>query len=166
MIGATSPLARISVSAATAPAVMVAVFLLLAGHNRPGGGFAAGLLVGAVIVVRAVAGLSRPIRATPFLGIGGLIVGATAIAPLLWGDVLLDQVVIDTDVAILGTLKTGSALVFDIGVVAIVVGLILAVLDAFGTTAFIDPPDTQSDTAELRADRDPDAAAEPEGDRT
>ena len=112
-------------------AALIAVYLLLAGHNRPGGGFAAGLLVGAIVVVRAAAGMKRPTRAAPFLGAGGLIVGLTAVAPLLWGDVLLDQVVVEREVALFGTLKTGTALVFDIGVVAIVIGLVVALLDAF-----------------------------------
>lgn len=147
MISATSPIGRISVSAATPLLAMMAVFLLLAGHNRPGGGFAAGLLTGAIVVVRAVAGLSRPTRATPFLGAGGLIIGLTAVAPLLWGDVFLDQVVIETDVPVLGTLKSGSALVFDIGVVAIVIGLIIAVLDAFGTSRLIDVSEPPHDAA-------------------
>lgn len=153
---AMSPIVKMSVSAATPVAAMVAMFVLLAGHNRPGGGFAAGLLAGAIVVVRTVAGLSRPPRATPFLAVGGLIVGLTALAPILWGDTVLDQVVIDEDIPILGTLKTGSALVFDIGVVAIVVGLVIAVVDGFNASRAIGPdadegPDAIPAPAEPRA---------------
>jgi multisubunit Na+/H+ antiporter MnhB subunit len=129
--GRMSPVVTLGVNMITPFIVLIAVYITLAGHNRPGGGFAAGLLLGGVIVLRAVTGLRRPSNSSGLLGVGGLIVAATAIAPLFWGDVLLDQVVIDESAGALGTLKTGTALVFDIGVVAIVVGLVVAALDGF-----------------------------------
>ena len=111
---------------------MVAAFLLFAGHNRPGGGFAAGLLLGAVVALRSAAGLQRPTHALGLLGAGGLLAGLVAVAPLLWGDGVLDQIVVEGTLPILGKVKSGSALPFDIGVTLIVVGLIVAVLDGFG----------------------------------
>ena len=117
--GQTSPVVALSVRMVTPFVLLIAVYITLAGHNRPGGGFAAGLLIGAVIVLRSVAGLRRPTNGIGLLAIGGLIVVVTAIAPMFWGDVLLDQVVIERSVGALGTLKTGTALVFDLGVVAI-----------------------------------------------
>ena len=58
MIARTSPIVRLSVRAITPIALLIAAFVLFAGHNQPGGGFAAGLLLGAVIVLRTVAGLT------------------------------------------------------------------------------------------------------------
>ena len=52
-----------------------------------------------------------------------------AIAPFLWGDSILDQQVISAQLPILGKVKSGTALLFDIGVTAIVVGLVVALLD-------------------------------------
>ena len=129
--GQMSPAVALSVKFVSPFVVLVAVYITLAGHNRPGGGFAAGLLLGAMIVLRTVAGLRHPSNGRRLLAVGGLIVVATAIAPLIWGDVFLDQVVISESAGALGTLKTGSALVFDVGVVAIVVGLVVAALDGF-----------------------------------
>jgi multisubunit Na+/H+ antiporter MnhB subunit len=136
MIARTSPIVKLAIQAASPIAVLIAAFALFAGHNRPGGGFAAGLLLGAIVVLRTVAGLQQPRHAFTLLAIGGVIVGATAIAPLLWGDVLLDQALFEwTDVALLGTVKTGTSLVFDVGVTAVVVGLVVAVLDGLGATS-------------------------------
>jgi hypothetical protein len=57
---------------------------------------------------------------------------------MLWGQPLLDQVVVSRQVPLLGKVKTGSALIFDLGVVAVVVGLVIAVLDGFGAASLVD----------------------------
>jgi multicomponent Na+:H+ antiporter subunit B len=72
------------------------------------------------------------------LSIGGVTAGLVAIAPVLWGDPLLDQVVVTWDVPVLGTVKTGTALLFDLGVVAIVVGLVVALLDGLDAPSLVD----------------------------
>ena len=56
------------------------------------------------------------------------------LAPLFGGQVLLDQVVWEATLPVLGKVKGGSALVFDLGVTLIVVGLVLAVLEGLGAT--------------------------------
>ncbi|TFH21204.1 MAG: hypothetical protein E4H05_00595 [Acidimicrobiales bacterium] len=145
MIARTSPIVRLAVRAVTPIALLIAIYVLFAGHNQPGGGFAAGLLLGAVIVLRTVAGIQAPRHAVLLLAVGGVIVGLEAIGPLLWGEPLLDQVIISRDVPLLGKVKTGSALVFDLGVVAVVVGLVMAVLDGFGATSLVDRRRTTSD---------------------
>lgn len=131
MIARTSPIVALAVRAVTPIALLIAAYALFVGHNQPGGGFAAGLLLGAVLVLRTVAGLQQPRYAAVFLAVGGVIVGVDAVAPLFWGEPLLDQVVVSWDAPVLGKVKTGSALVFDLGVVAVVVGLVLALLDGF-----------------------------------
>lgn len=127
-----SPAIGLGVRAVTPLALLAAVHLFFAGHNRPGGGFAAGLVIGAVIGLRMVAGLPFPRRPGRFLAAGALVAGLTALAPVLWGDPLLDQVVADVTVPLLGKIKSGTALAFDAGVVLIVVGLVVAVLDGLG----------------------------------
>ena len=138
MIARTSPIVSLAVRAVTPIALVVAAYVLFAGHNQPGGGFAAGLMIGAIVVLRTLAGLQQPRHAVLWLSVGGVTAGLLAIAPLLWGEPLLDQVVVTRDVPVLGTLKTGSALLFDLGVVGIVVGLVLALLDGLDAQALVD----------------------------
>jgi len=138
MIASTSPIVSLAVRAVTPVALVVAAYVLFAGHNQPGGGFAAGLMLGAIIVLRTVAGIQQPRHATVWLSVGGVVAGLVATAPLLWGEPLLDQVVVSWDIPLLGTVKTGSALVFDLGVVAVVVGLVIALLDGLDVTSLVD----------------------------
>lgn len=139
MIATRSPIVRLGIRAASPLALVVAVFLFFAGHNRPGGGFAAGLVLGAVVALRAVAGLPLPFRAAALLATGGVVAGAVALAPVVAGDLLLDQVVVEATVPLLGTVKSGTALVFDAGVTLIVVGLVIAVLEGLGATELATP---------------------------
>ena len=148
MIATRSPIVRLGIRAASPLALMVAVFLFFAGHNRPGGGFAAGLVLGAVIALRTVAGLQRPAGGLNTVAVGGVIAGAVALAPTLGGGVLLDQIVLDVSVPVLGTIKSGSALVFDAGVALIVVGIVLAVLDGLGATDLAAPAEPDPNAAE------------------
>ena len=129
MIRGRSPVVRNAIRTASPLALMVAAFLFFAGHNQPGGGFAAGLVIGAVVALRTVTGLSRPQDATRWFAVGIGLVTVIALAPLLGGEPLLDQVVITEELPLLGKVKSGSALAFDAGVTAIVVGLFIAVFD-------------------------------------
>lgn len=128
----SSPAIQLGVRAASPLALLVAAYLFFAGHNRPGGGFAAGLVIGAVMGLRMVAGLPFPNRPSWFLASGAVLASVTALAPLLWGDPFFDQAVVEWTVPVLGKIKSGSAAVFDAGVVLIVVGLVVAVLDGLG----------------------------------
>lgn len=139
MIATRSPIVRLGVQAASPLALVVAVFLFFAGHNRPGGGFAAGLVLGAVVALRAVAGLQRPARAVALLAAGGIIAGGVALAPVVAGDLLLDQFVVETTLPLLGNVKSGTALVFDAGVTLIVVGLVVAVVEGLGAADLATP---------------------------
>ncbi len=130
MIASRSIVVRTGIRVASPLALLVALYLFFAGHNQPGGGFAAGLVIGAVVALRAIVGLVVPRRPSWILALGGTIAGAVAVAPLLFGESLLDQVVVEGEVPILGKVKSGSALVFDLGVTILVVGLIVAVLEA------------------------------------
>lgn len=132
MIAERSVVVRTGIQLASPLAVVVAAYLFFAGHNQPGGGFAAGLVLGAVVALRIVVGLPSPRRPLVLLATGGLVAGLVAVAPVLVGEELLDQIVVDGDVPVLGTVKTGSALLFDLGVTMIVVGLVVAVLQSLG----------------------------------
>lgn len=132
MIGTRSPVVRLGIRAASPLAVMVGIYLLFAGHNQPGGGFAAGLVLGAVVALRTVAGLQRPEHASGLIVVGITTMCAMAVLPITWGGTLLDQQIVSTTLPLLGKIKTGTALPFDIGVTAVVIGLIVALLDGLG----------------------------------
>lgn len=132
MIATRSPIVQTGVRAATPLALLVAAYLFFAGHNQPGGGFAAGLVLGALVALRAVAGIERRIGPAPLLSVGIVVACLVGIVPMVAGEPLLDQVVVERDLPLLGTVKSGSALVFDFGVTLVVVGLVMAVVDGLG----------------------------------
>ncbi len=129
MIPVRTPVVVQAIRVASPLALLIGSYLFFAGHNQPGGGFAAGLVIGAVVALRVIVGLPRPRDAARWFAVGSLLIGIVALAPLLGGEPLLDQVVIERDLPLLGKVKSGSALVFDAGVTAIVVGLFIAVFD-------------------------------------
>jgi multicomponent Na+:H+ antiporter subunit A len=71
--------------------IVVSIYLLFAGHNLPGGGFAGGLVAGMALVMRYVAGgryelgAAAPTDAGRLLGGGMTLAVATAVVPLLFG---------------------------------------------------------------------------------
>ena len=133
MISVHSPIVAVGVRAVTPLAVVVAAYLFFAGHNQPGGGFSAGLVLGAVLSLRTVAGLYEPVNGSKLMAAGIMVAAAVALAPAAFGDGMLDMVVWSGDLPLLGKVKTGTAAIFDVGVVLIVVGLVDAVLDGLGT---------------------------------
>ena len=123
-------------------AVMIgSLWLLFAGHNQPGGGFVGGIIAGAAVSLRYVAGgiaeVRRLSRGRPwmFLGVGMLISVTTAIVPLLFGGEVLETGSFTLDLALLGSVKVTSALAFDIGVYLAVLGLALMMFESFGDDA-------------------------------
>ncbi len=148
MIDGSTSIIRLGIRAASPFAAIVGCYLLFAGHNNPGGGFAAGLVFGAVLALRTIAGFLRPTYGITLVAAGVFVVAGVALMPLLWGDLLFDQQVLSLEVPLLGKIKTGSALVFDVGVAAIVVGTVVAVLDGLGATEFAADQPAPSDHRE------------------
>ncbi len=118
--------------------LLASVYLLVAGHNHPGGGFVGGLVAGAGVAVRyitsgidGVRSLAR-VRPWTILGTGLLVASLTATVPLLFGDAPLEAGTWEFEVAVFGHVKLSSVLAFDIGVYLVVVGLVLMVFEAFG----------------------------------
>jgi multicomponent Na+:H+ antiporter subunit A len=144
MMPLDSPVVRLGVQAASPFALVVGTYLLFAGHNQPGGGFAAGLVFGAVVTLRTLSGLQRPSHAVELISAGVVVVCVVALVPMVWGDLPLDQQVVSATVPVIGKVKTGTALPFDIGVTAIVVGLVIALLDGLSTVRVDRGPEPSS----------------------
>ena len=115
------------------------LFLLLSGHNQPGGGFAGGLVAGLALVVRYLAGGRYELdEAAPFdaglvVGLGLLVAVASALAPLAFGGTILETTTVDFTLPPWGEVHLVTSLFFDIGVYLIVVGMMLDIVRSLGT---------------------------------
>jgi multicomponent Na+:H+ antiporter subunit A len=122
-------------------ATLVAVYVTSRGHNAPGGGFAGGLILGAVFVLQYLTGREPLLRGRPvrhpetLLGLGLLLALATTIAPLAVDAAPLESHIWSLQVPVIGGVKIVSSMFFDLGVFLVVVSVVLMVLQAFGTRA-------------------------------
>lgn len=109
--------------------LLFSIFLLLRGHNEPGGGFVGGLVAASAFVLYAIAfdvdSARRALGAEPhlYIGIGLLLAVASGLVPVfmglpfmtgLWGYVPLPGG---------AELELGTPLFFDIGVYLAVMGV-------------------------------------------
>jgi multicomponent Na+:H+ antiporter subunit A len=119
--------------------VVFSIYLLFAGHNNPGGGFAAGLVTGVALMVRYLAGgryeldEAAPVEAGTLLGLGLFVATAAGLLPLAFGGVVLQSAILDLHVPGLGSTHLVTSLFFDIGVYLVVVGLMLDLLRSLGS---------------------------------
>ena len=115
------------------------LFLLFAGHNQPGGGFAGGLVAGLALVVRYLAGgryeldEAAPFDAGLLVGLGLLVAVGSALAPLAFGGTVLETTAVDFTLPPWGEVHLVTSLFFDIGVYLIVVGMMLDIVRSLGT---------------------------------
>ncbi|MFA5607793.1 MAG: Na+/H+ antiporter subunit A [Leucobacter sp.] len=118
--------------------ILLSVYLLLTGHNTPGGGFAGGLVAGLALVARYLAGgrhelgATVPLDAGRILGTGLAIAVSMAIIPMFFGQSPLASAWVDVDLGPFGTLPLVTSTLFDVGVYLVVFGLILDVLRSLG----------------------------------
>ncbi|OMH34353.1 Na+/H+ antiporter subunit A [Tersicoccus sp. Bi-70] len=118
--------------------VLFSVFLLLNGHNAPGGGFAGGLVAGLALAVRYLAGgryelaEATVLTAGQLLGVGLTIACVSGVLPLFFGGEVFQTAIIEMDWIVFGHVKLVTSTLFDIGVYLVVVGLVLDVLRSLG----------------------------------
>ncbi|WP_204300504.1 Na+/H+ antiporter subunit A [Actinoplanes campanulatus] len=118
--------------------MLLSVYLLLTGHDTPGGGFTGGLVAGLALTVRYLAGgryelaAAAPVDAGAVLGAGLLVAVGTGAGALVLGGQVLQSAVLDLHVPLLGEVHVVTSTLFDIGVYLIVVGLVLDVLRSLG----------------------------------
>ncbi|WP_040167840.1 Na+/H+ antiporter subunit A [Microbacterium gorillae] len=118
--------------------IVVSIFLLFAGHNMPGGGFAGGLVAGMALVMRYIAGgpyelgAAAPTDAGRLLGSGMLIAVGTAVVPLFFGQSPLTSTFWEAEIPVIGHVEFATSTIFDIGVYLVVIGLVLDVLRSLG----------------------------------
>jgi multicomponent K+:H+ antiporter subunit A len=124
-------------------AALAAVYLFLRGHNLPGGGFIAGLVLAAAIVVTRVAGGS-PLPKAPglaystWVGVGLAAAGLTGIGSWALGYPFLTSAYGHPVLPLVGEVPLATAGLFDLGVFLTVVGATLLLLMVPGLLE--DPP--------------------------
>ena len=119
-------------------ALLLALYLLLRGHNAPGGGFVAGLLTSAALILQYIAHGRRWAAARLRLvylrwaGAGVALAVVTGIASWLFGAPFLTSAIVHWQVPLIGEIELASAMLFDSGVYAAVVGVTLLILSHLG----------------------------------
>ncbi|MBA8989513.1 multicomponent Na+:H+ antiporter subunit A [Curtobacterium pusillum] len=147
--------------------VVLSVYLLFAGHNAAGGGFAGGLVAGIALAARYLAGgpaelgAAAPVRAGRLLGLGVATAAITALVPMFFGKDALYSEFFEATVPVLGHVEFVTATFFDIGVYLVVVGLVLDVLRSLGAEV-----DRQRLEDATTPSRDTFESAAPEGSAT
>jgi len=117
--------------------LIVAAFLLLRGHDLPGGGFSAGMVVAIGVLLQYIIGGAewtedrlRFLRPVAWIGTGLLLATGTGLAAMFFGKPFLTTYFAYAELPLIGKVPTASALIFDIGVFALVVGATLLMLVA------------------------------------
>lgn len=111
-----------------------AVYILLAGHNHPGGGFIAGLITASAFVLLYIAfgqqfvqaGLPLDFKKMSAAGI--LISVVTGAGALLFGEPFLRHGVATVHVPAFGGVDIATAMIFDLGVYFAVVGTTMTII--------------------------------------
>ena len=116
--------------------IVVAAYIFLRGHDLPGGGFAAGIAMAIGFLLQYMAGGTRwvedrlrilPVR---WIAAGLLMAGLTGLVPWLFGLPFLTSYFQYVDIPYIARMPAASALFFDLGVFALVVGATVLILIA------------------------------------
>src|SRR5690606_34868473 len=107
---------------------VLAVYLFVRGHDDPGGGFAAGVAMAIAFILQYMARGARwveeRLRVLPvrWIGAGLLVAVSTGAGAWLFGRPLLKSYYERVDFPLLGSVPVASAMLFDLGVLLLVVG--------------------------------------------
>jgi len=155
-------------------AVMVALYIFLRGHNQPGGGFIAGLVVAIAILMQYMASgfnfADQRMRADhhSMIGAGILIAALTGLGALAFGAPFLTSAFDYFTLPAIGEFELATAILFDIGVALTVIGavmLALAQLSQAAQRAEKQPPSEAREAMDVDPARNEPAAEPTEGGR-
>jgi len=140
--GDIHPLMMVVLTRVTMPVVlMVGFYIFLRGHNEPGGGFIAGLVVSIAVVMQymasgfswASARLRYPYHGV--IGAGVLIAGLTGIGSWFFGKPFLTSDFTYVRIPPFEKFELATATLFDLGVFLAVVGAVMLSLESFSRLA-------------------------------
>ena len=134
-IGAPTEHLEILFRAFTRPIIYVLVLLglhlFLRGHNAPGGGFIAGLVVAVAALLSRIV-LDKPLMrfsANAIIPWGLLLAFATGVVPLFFGLPFLKSAHDHVTWPLIGEFEWATAVLFDAGVFIVVVGTTLTIIE-------------------------------------
>ncbi len=119
-------------------ALLVSAYILLRGHNLPGGGFIAGLVTAVALIMQYLANgvawthARLPANMHPLIGAGLTIATLTGLASLAFGHPFLTSTFGHLHWPLVGEFELASAMAFDLGVYLVVVGATLLILIHLG----------------------------------
>jgi multicomponent K+:H+ antiporter subunit A len=119
-------------------ASVIAVYLFMRGHNEPGGGFVAGLVLSTAFILQYIVSgtqwveANMQLRPQRWIAAGLLTATATGLGSFWFGYPFLTTHTAHLDLPLLGEIHVASALFYDIGVFTLVVGATLLILTALG----------------------------------
>lgn len=111
-----------------------AVYLLLAGHNSPGGGFVGGLMTsGAILLMNMAYGFNvvrkvLPINFVNLIPIGLAVAVGTSVGSFLFQQPFLSHTYGYFRFPIFGEIELATAMIFDLGVYLTVVGVMMTII--------------------------------------
>ncbi len=115
-------------------AMMVGLYIFLRGHNAPGGGFIAGLVVSIALLMQYMASgfewadQRRRIDEHALIGCGVIIAALTGVGSLFFGAPLFSSAFGYVTLPVIGTFELATAMLFDIGVAMTVIGATMLAL--------------------------------------
>lgn len=120
------------------PVLMLSVYLLLCAENLPGGGFVGGLVAGVALTIRYLAGgrheldAAAPLHPGFLTGLGLFLSTGIALLGLVDGTVL-HAWTWHGHLPLIGDWHAGTAVLFDLGVYLLVLGVVLDIVRALGS---------------------------------
>jgi NADH:ubiquinone oxidoreductase subunit 5 (chain L)/Multisubunit Na+/H+ antiporter, MnhA subunit len=136
--------------------IVAAIYMLLRGHDLPGGGFIAGIVMSLAFILQYLAGGTRwveeRLRILPVLWIGwGLLLALlTGLGAMLLGAPFLTSAFAYADIPFIGKVPMATALIFDLGVFALVVGAVVLMLVALAHQSIRRPKPAGSSKPKVR----------------
>jgi multicomponent K+:H+ antiporter subunit A len=127
--------------------VLYSLHLMLRGHNAPGGGFIAGLMTAAALVLQYIAFNAQYVRRNVrvnyrvLLASGLCLALASGLAGWVYGSAFLEHRFAHFHLPALGEVELATALVFDLGVYLVVVGVTLMIISTLGEQSAAEPED-------------------------
>lgn len=115
-------------------ATMIGLFIFLRGHNLPGGGFIAGLVVSIAMLMQYMASgfewadQRRRIDEHMLIGFGVTIAALTGLGSLFFGAPLFTSAFGYVTLPLVGTFELTTAMLFDVGVAMTVIGAVMLAL--------------------------------------
>ena len=135
-------------------AFMVGAYIFLRGHNQPGGGFVAGLVISIALLMQYMASgfawtqMRQRIHYHSFIGWGVLVAGLTGAAAWLYASPFLTSLYGYVKLPLIEKFGIGTAFFFDLGVFLAVLGAVMLMLHSLsriarfaGETVNVEPMD-------------------------